>query len=254
MSDEGESDGNLDYAQLRSIADEAHWNDFVPLAGGKLVAPLITRQGVKNADYLFPEARVVAELKVLETEFGHSPQALVKVADLLKLYPGIDPDDPTKPLRAELLKVLRAPLQRIVNKANRQIKETKQELGLIGWRGIIIIVNDGFRAFRPGVVMGLIASILAGKSYSSNDCFIYQTNHCVELPDNPYAVFLWAPLYSERADDSLVEFVNELGRKWRKYSEDIEGPYDYNGEQESTDLANAAVVTGPYRTRRYEGE
>lgn len=243
-----------DYSTLRGIADETHWNEFVPLANGKLVGPLIKRQGVKNADYLFPDARVIAELKVLETEFTHTPQVLAKVKELFRRYPDIDPDDRTQPLRTELIKVLRAPLQRIINKANRQIKETKLELGLLRWRGIIIIVNDGFRGLRPGTVMGLCANILSGKNYTSTDCFIYQTNHCVELPDNPYAVFLWAPLYSDRAGDDLVHFVNDLGRRWRMYAEQVDGPYDYNDEQESSDLANAYVVTGPYRTRRYEGD
>jgi len=166
------------------------------------------------------------------------------------------PADPGRftPLRRELLAIVRAPLQRIVNKANRQIKETKQELGLVGWRGIIIIVNDGFRGLPPGFVMGLIASILDGKSYSSTDGFIYQTNYYVELPDNPYAVLLWAPLYDPKADDDLVDFVNDLGRNWRIFSEAKDGPHDYSGEQETIDLASALVVTGKRRQFRYTGD
>ncbi|MFL6759453.1 hypothetical protein [Sphingomonas sp.] len=251
MSDDADPQ---DYSSMKGVADEPHWNAFVPTVGGQLVAPLIKRQGVKNADYLFPAARVVAELKVLETEFAHTPEMLAKVDHVAAKYPGEHPDDPTTPLRGELIKLLRAPLQRIINKANRQIKETKQELGLVGWRGILIIVNDSFRGLPPGMVMGLIANVLAGQSYSSTDAFIYQTNHCVELPDNPYAVYLWAPLYSDRATDDLVEFINNLGRSWRNYFEAIAGPFDYSAEQESADLANALVVTGPFRHRRYDGD
>ena len=102
--------------------------------------------------------------------------------------------------------------------------------------------------------MGLIASILHGKSYSSTDGFIYQTNHYVELAENPYAVLLWAPLYDPKADDDLVDFVNDLGRNWRKFSEAKDGPYDYSGEQETVDLASALVVTGPGRQRQYTGD
>lgn len=244
-----------DYSQRKGVADEPNWQEFVQgLGGGELVAPLITRQGVKNADFLFRQARVVAELKVLETEFLDTESIRQKVADAFERYPGADPKDQGSPLRRELLRILRTPLQRIVNKANRQIKETKQELGLVGWRGIIIIVNDGFRGLPPGFVMGLIASILDGKSYSSADGFIYQTNHYVELADNPYAVLLWAPLYDPKADDDLVDFVNDLGRNWRKFSEAKDGPYDYSGEQEAVDLASALVVTGPGRQRRYTGD
>ena len=54
---------DTDYSKCKSIADEPHWNDFVQSVGGELVHPLIKRQGVKNADYLFPANKVVAELK-----------------------------------------------------------------------------------------------------------------------------------------------------------------------------------------------
>lgn len=244
-----------DYSQRKGVADEPNWQEFVQgLGGGELVAPLIARQGVKNADFLFRQGRVVAELKVLETEFLDTESIRKKVADAYARHVGTNPEDQGSPLRRELLGIVKAPLQRIVNKANRQIKETKQELGLVGWRGIIIIVNDGFRGLPPGFVMGLIASILDGKSYSSTDGFIYQTNHYVELPDNPYAVLLWAPLYDPKADDDLVDFVNELGRNWRIFSEAKDGPYDYSGEQETFDLATASVVTSPGRQRRYTGD
>ncbi len=209
---------------------------------------------MKNADFLFRSARVVVELKILETEFLDTERIRQKVTEAFARHVGDDAHDPNSPLRRELMNIPRAPLQRIINKANRQIKETKQELGLVGWRGIIVIVNDGFRGLPPGLVMGLCANILAGKSYSSSDAFVYQTNHYVELPDNPYAVLLWAPLYHEKAGDDLVDFVNDLGRKWRKFSEEKDGPYDYSGEQETADLANSLVVTGPTRSRRYTGD
>ena len=244
-----------DYSQCRGIADEPHWQKFVQSVGdGELVAPLIKRQGVKNADFLFRSARVVAELKVLETEFLDTDSVRQKVADAYARNADSNPEDEDSPLRRELVGILRAPLQRIINKANRQIKETKQELGLVGWRGVIIMVNDGFRGLSPGLVMGLCANILAGKSYSSSDAFIYQTNHYIELADNPHAVLLWAPLYDDKAGDDLVDFVNDLGRKWRQFSEAKDGPYDYNDEQEWADLNNAEVVRGPYRHRRYIGD
>lgn len=244
-----------DYSRRKGVADEPNWQEFVlGLGGGELVAPLIARQGIKNADFLFRQARVVAELKVLETEFLDTESVRQKVVDAFNRYAGVGPEEQGSPLRRELLGIFKAPLQRIVNKANRQIKETKQELGLVGWRGIIIIVNDGFRGLPPGFVMGLIGSILAGKSYSSTDAFIYQTNHYVELADNPYALLLWAPQYAPKADRNLVDFVNDLGRNWRKFSEYKDGPYDYNEEQEIVDIENALVVTGPRRQRPFTSD
>lgn len=233
-----------DYSQIRGISDEQHWQEFVVRFGGELVAPLITRPGVKNADFLFREQRIIAELKILETEFLENENVAAKVA---RAFEASEMDD-AYPLERELDRIFKAPLQRIINKANRQIKETKLELGLTGWRGLLILVNDGFRGLPPGLVMGLCANILNGKNYSSCNGFIYQTNHCVELPDDPYAVFLWAPLYHSKADEDLPDFVNDLGRAWRRYAEEVDGPYDCNRETEYADMRNASVVTGPYRS------
>lgn len=239
---------------MRSVADEPHWQEFVKQTGGELVAPLITRQKVQNADFLYRHNRVVIELKVLETEFLDAPSVVSKIESAFDRNPKDDPNDLTTPLGRELLKILRAPLQRIIKKANRQIRETKQELGLVGWRGIIVIVNDGFRALAPDLVMRLCSDILAGESYSSADAFIYQTNHYIEVPENPYALLLWAPLYAEKSGQDLVEFVNDLGRQWRKYAADADGPFDYSEERKFMDLSRSAVVAGPTRRWKYEGD
>jgi hypothetical protein len=245
---------DIDYSKRKGIADEVHWNTFVPIAGGEPVAPHIKRQGIKNADYLFRAAKVVAELKVLQTEFAHTKETLAKVDALAEKFPGVDPDDRTQPLRRELLLLLRKPLQRIINIANRQIKETKRELGLEGWNGIIICINDGFRGVPPFLVPSLLGHVLSKTSYSNTDALIYQTNHYVELPDSPYAHLLWYPMYSDRAGDALVEFVNDLGRKWSTYATAEDGPYDVVLEREDLGLTNASVVSGVYRNNRYTAE
>lgn len=244
---------DIDYSQMRSIADEPHWNAFVQSIGGELIAPLIKRQGVQNADYLFREAKVIAELKVLETEFAHTTEMLAKVDALIAKYPGVRPDDPSQPLRSELLHQLTKPLQRIINKANRQIKETKSELGLLDYRGVLICVNDNFRGSPPGFVRDLIGHILAGTSYKSTTAVIYQTNHYVELIEFPYAVLLWAPMYSPEAGSDLVDFINDLGRKWRAYAERVEGPYDFSEERPELRLDEATVVSGVFRNKRFDG-
>jgi hypothetical protein len=244
----------IDYSQKRGVADELHWSKFVLTAGGEPVGPHIKRQGIKNADFMFPNAKVLIELKVLQTEFAHTKQTLQKVDELIAKYPGMDPDDRTRPLRRELLLLLRKPLQRVINTANRQIKETKQELGLTDWSGITVCINDGFRSAPPLLVLGLLAHVLSKTSYSNTDALIYQTNHYVELPSSPYAHLLWHPTYSDHASDELVQFVNDLGRKWRQFSNVEDGPYDVSEEYETLDLTHASVVTGLRRNIRYTGK
>lgn len=238
------------WAAMRGIADEEHWVQFIPRVGGELVAPHIKRPGVKNADFMFPDARVVLELKVVVTELAHSEQMLARVEALSARFPdGLS--DPR--LQRELFSILRVPLKRILKTANRQIRETKQELGLLGWRGLIVLVNDGFRGAPPDLVISLVSDIMATESYSSCDGLIYQTNHLVELRDNPYANWLWVPMYNPRKTDDFVSFVNHMGREWRGFHEEVDGPFEYSAEHETIDFSNSYVVNGPSRHERYEG-
>jgi hypothetical protein len=118
----------------------------------------------------------------------------------------------------------------------------------------MILVNHDYRGVPPGLLHDICGAILGGESYNSIDAFIYQTNHYVELPDNPYANLLWAPMYSPKTGDALVGFVNDLGRRWRAYSQEIEGLYDFEGESKFLDLDRARVVTGPNRHLPYLDE
>jgi len=248
-----ETMNNIDYSQVRSIADEPHWNTFVQRAGGELVAPLIKRQGVKNADYLFRQAKVIAELKVLETEFAHSKEMIARVNALIAKYPGVNLVDAPETLQREIFLEFKKPLQRIINTANRQIKQTKHELGLSDHHGVLIFVNDNFRGLPPPTVLNLIGHIMSGTSYKSISAIIYQTNHYVEMVEVPYVTLLWYPMYSPEAGQELATFVNDLGTKWGAFAEEIDGPFDFCESRLNVQIDKALVVDGVLRKRRFEG-
>ncbi|MBX5144952.1 hypothetical protein [Rhizobium lentis] len=243
----------VDYSKIKGIADEKHFDEFIPLVGGERVDPLITRQGVKKADYLFREAKVVCELKVLETEFGQTPEAEAKADLIFEKYKDDKSDEGHRRMMVELNGILKAPLQRIVRKANTQIKETKQELNLVGYEGVLICVNDNFRGATPAHVIGTLAQIMSGQSYRSIRAVVYLTNHYVEIPDHPDALLLWQPMYSDLASENLPRFINVLGRAWGDFTESQTGPFTSRTEHERIDLTPATVVTGLRRNVQYRG-
>jgi hypothetical protein len=65
---------------------------------------------------------------------------------------------------------------------------------------------------------------------SSIDGFIYHTNHFVHVPGNEYAQLLWITSYADNAPDSLIQFVDDLGRAWFDFIERIQGPFDTREE------------------------
>jgi hypothetical protein len=118
------------------------------------------------------------------------------------------------------------------------MRETKSKLKLDDYNGVLLCVNDDFRELPPQVIMGIISRILLG-SYSSIDAFIYLTNHYVQIPGMDTPCILWAPAYADTAPDTLVRFVNYLGKKWFDLCEQMHGPFEFRQE-----TPNVSVIFG----------
>ncbi len=133
-------------------------------------------------------------------------------------------------------------MARITKKANRQIKSTRDALGLAHAKGVLWCVNDNFRQVRPKTVVALLSRILRG-SGSGIDAFIYLTNHYVEFPGDPYARLVWAPVYRDSDDDSLRDFINWLGRKWFDFCETEVGAADNRIEGDELTLDGGVAIS-----------
>jgi hypothetical protein len=112
------------YSTLKGVAEEKHFDVCVFRLQGERVESLITRKGVKKADYLFRDANIGAELKVPETEFAQAPEAGKKIANIKASCVDLNEDDAAKLMFRGAFEILRAPLQRRIKKANTQIAKT----------------------------------------------------------------------------------------------------------------------------------
>jgi hypothetical protein len=243
---------DLDPSNLKGCADEENWNKFVLQRNGELIKPVTNQKGSETADYFFRGENVIIELKIIETEFLHENTMKKRVQKAFDEYPDIDPGDHSKPLRRELLNIFRNPLQRIFKKANSQIKSTKKHTERQDSLGIVIFINDRFKAPPPGLVIDLLDELLQGPSYGSVDAFVYVTNHYVEIYGSEYAHLLWTARYNKTAPERLVEFIDELGTDWHNYCEKVIGPFDISCKVPNRDLdiSTARVVSTPFRRYR----
>lgn len=241
---------------------EKTWREFVQFVGGQVVENLVPEpRTFENADFLFPSVPVVAELKEIEREFDKTPAVREGFSALLKRVmvenpnwrPALLGGSGTYPdwFSSEFVRLFRPPLSRILKKANRQIRATKEHFWITSSTGILIFVNDGFTGLEPHFVRALASDILMN-SYSSIDCLLYITlNRYAEIQGSNVPRLLWMPSYSERAPDSLVPFVDELGRQWCDFLERKIGPFSIpkeeipqSNEGTGTILSRAIILPG----------
>ena len=251
--------GFWDIGPHEPLLVENTWREFVRKIGGKVVEDLVPEpRNFENADFLFVNEQVVAELKVVETEFSSS-DAFFKTFD--QLMNRVIEDDPSwRPeffggpgvypewFYPEFVRIFRPQISRILKKANRQIRDTKIHFKITNSSGVLIFANDGFTSLGPEPIRALACSLLQD-SYSSIDCFLYLTvNRYIEFPDSDTPRLLWAPVYSDRAPDSLVDFIDSLGRSWFKNIETIIGPFTDRQETPASEASlsgsRAIIIPG----------
>lgn len=233
-------------APPNAIQVEPLLQDFIRSVGGLVVHDMIPEpRNFQNADFAFIDQGVIAELKEIETEFSNSAAFRdgfsILMHKLLEEKPNWQPalfgGDGQIPswFYPELVRLCRPPLSRILKKANRQLRETKIHFGVTSETGLLLLVNDGFTSISPYFVRAQISELLL-HSYSSISCCIYMTvNRYVEFPGDPEPKLLWVTAYSDTAPDSLIEFVDNLGRGWFKYLESKLGPFTSRSEVSGLD-------------------
>lgn len=163
------SDGysQAEIAAARGIATEPHIDRFITSVGGFRVDARLPNPAFENADYIFDTRQVIIELKILETEFGETESFLAKeqsiwreAAQRFSFGQIIRMEEPVQEFYSrKILELYRSPLSRIAKKANRQIRETKRALDVANHRGILWLVNDGFRNVGAELVFRIMCRI-----------------------------------------------------------------------------------------------
>jgi hypothetical protein len=239
-----------DWADERGIATETYINRFITSVEGRQVSDLLPNTEEENADYIFEQYDIIIELKTIYTEFektgAFAKKKLRLYQEITQTYSFGEIIRQEEKARLAILRGklenYRSPLSRITKKANRQIRATKKTLNRPNARGVLWLVNDGFRDLGVETLLGLLGRILNGANHEIQ-ALIYVTNHYVHIPGNDYANLLWVPLYADADDDDLPEFVNWLGEQWIKFIEVETGPLDQKLKGPSIQIRGAHAIT-----------
>lgn len=211
---------------------EEIFDEFVSWSGGELVHTLFN-DGEKrplNADYLLSNREVVGELKCLSEDYFNSKAIENKSTALLNkwLAEGLIPKECIKDniinlpshLTSKFSEIFLPSLKTAVEKANKQIKATKEHFGIKDAKGLLILINEKNSSLTPQLALALLARILKSQ-YSSINSFIYLVPTMgVTSPENtePSRVWISGPTRNpESGVDS--EFMGSLGEHWIKFLE-----------------------------------
>jgi len=227
-----------------------------------------------NADYFLKNREIVAELKCLERD---SMPKLQEFVDELKEARGkifygemafdkYIKDFPDKDkLNKKAIKIVTHALRNDVGKANKQILETKQALGLSNSSGLLIVVNVNNRALTPDLAKYALLSLLSTRSflgktnYNSISACIYLSEAHPEFGLLPFIVIDRDRSKSKDLAAIDIKCLEELQLKWAQFrgiplikgTEDMLDKLKMNSNRNSGPKKRHEVWREDYRKERY---
>jgi hypothetical protein len=176
---------------MQALDPESLMNKAVCAAGGRCVRDSVgSNPTFNNADYVFPSDNVVGELKSLEKDFLNDPTVHEKMHVLYDRWVDESKDVPIIygegllrtdqiPVECarELIGIFKDRLEgSFLWKANRQIRETKENLNYPDALGLLLLSNEGNLAFDPEMVAYVLFHSLGSKFSSIEHVILFSAN------------------------------------------------------------------------------
>lgn len=215
----------------KTIAVESAFNEYVKLFGGELVSELIPKSpDFDNADYLFLNRSIVAELKCLEKDLFKDEAYQRKFISLYVKWmkDGIVPKKIPKQIQTkdlpikcqlEVVNLMKRPIERTIKKANNQIKETKEHFQVPNAKGLLLLVNDGNYSLESDTVMNLVTRITKSQYSSINNIIYFTVNMPAHHPNINRDLQVWLDARHSREEELPKDFRESLRDGWIKYLE-----------------------------------
>ncbi|MGA8549627.1 MAG: hypothetical protein WB678_05275 [Stellaceae bacterium] len=218
--------------KLDRYSIEETWTRVARNVGGSLVSDLLPRWTdlPKNADFVFPDYKVIAELKRLEHDSHLDREIPRKINELYRrwvyegkvvpIYGTVSINLRTLPIDCaeEVISLYRNPIKRRIRKANEQIKSTKSLLGMEDALGLLIFVHDGDYSLTQEMVLALVYRCLRRGDFKGIDSLTYvNMDMKAVIPGTPTDYKLFLHTCRDPARQVPSELVESLQNSW--YSE-----------------------------------
>ena len=221
---------------------EKEFSAVVRLCGGLVLSDVLEGSPpFNNADYLFPKQKVIAELKCLTEDHLRSPQTEKRLSEVWqrwKLAGRVSEDSyhdaywsqMPKDLQAEIYKVASRPIVKRIQKANKQIRGTKEHLKLEDHRGLLLIVNDRNSSFSPAATIHAVQLALQNDFRQIREFVFFTVNQFTRSREVPFPSLHWFHMYMDEKHLEVEDLVNLLGEEWRRHHSKLLGVDGYASE------------------------
>jgi hypothetical protein len=215
----------------------------------------------RNADWVFPKRRAIVEHKELNASFTDAPTFKDAAVELGLKYAssgranifGVpNSEENWLSYGREYAQLFRKPLRRVLESANRQLRETRARLGWSTGSNVVVLSNRSLVQITPLAICVVVEGILTDIP-SEIHGIGYVTNHYVDIPGSHLANVVWLPVYRRngRVSRRLINFVDGLGAEFMRHLAQTKGdPPEARkalpaGSEDASRVLRARRIAGP---------
>ena len=219
---------------------EGRFTDFVrSLINAEVVDELeltAEQERAKKPDFFFLDRELIGEMKMLKTDTAHKAQKILSQQRNRPEYPVFYGKwDSNKVLRhlpdgeqvnLRILDKILSGLEKSLEKANRQIRSSKESYELEDSEGILIVLNESVDVVSPEVMTFKVAQLLMKKDYSAGPRYphismalLISETHVLELHSAQKALPCILVINdSSPPSQRTLDYVNWLQSKWASFN------------------------------------
>ena len=215
---------------------EETFDGFVKAFGGEKISDLIENKALmpRNADYIFPQHNVIAELKTLEGIFAgpegsaQFQQAFIDAAETPASFLAVVRGESEIPERVGNLirKRIRRGLEARVAEARKQLRMSKSMFGNADTKLLILFAMDRNPIFgHRAMLFHLTALMEANYADEHTDGVVYMNpNMPTRMRSDGMEFTGWFPFYrDDKTNGELSGFVDLLGNRWLTHAGALSG-------------------------------
>jgi len=207
---------------------EQTFNAVVKDCGGLVVSEMIAKSPCfENADYLFHGSQVVVELKCMEEDKTDDPVVKERLGRLWEKWRGeglvsgaVPPliRSRTLPTRCqiEMYRAMGESIRRRIKRANAQIRATKSALNVTGYRGLLLLGNNGNLILEPAAMMHMIYLSIKDHFHDIDGVVYFSGNTFSKVAGVWGPARFWLCMHRDNTPTSVSDLANSLSLEWKK--------------------------------------
>lgn len=220
---------------MELINIEKEFDKFVPDVGGQRVDEIVgPSPNFSNADYLFDKDGIIAELKCLQDNKLNDKELNKKIVKICQKWRnrGYNIKITKNGWRAtvsnlpqecskEILRLYAKPIKKRIDKANKQIKDTKTKLNKENYKGVLLIANDGNLAVDPEHMYHILSRSMMNTHSGINAVIFFTVNYPGKAKLTNLDTLVWAGLNRPNLEPVNEEFFLKLQAGWSRHLEKL---------------------------------